>query len=390
MNYDPKITLQKERNAEVFQDTMRICREGGYIAQSGKRIDLPPMGEVLASGMFHKTIADVRNVPQIAESLVDVIKRDCIDATKELVTNGFNPVMLNMASRRCPGGGVLNGARAQEETLFRRSNLCVSLYQFDEYHANLLGVPLGKGRYPMEYGTAGIYSGRVMFFRKDVQEDYALMDEPFECAVVSAAAISHPDLTLDGRLVDWAARATTDKIRNVLRIGLAHGHDSIVLGAWGCGAFKNPPSHIAALFKSVIGEEEFSGKYRLIRFAIIEDHNSRNANYSAFSRIFENLDAASPKTSAESRKQTENNEIIDHVEAIRSIVAGKCARCGEAMPGCMGCLFDPLDRGMVPALLDRILYLMSNMPNVRHQAIDKGVCRYNEREAEWGKINHET
>ena len=74
-----------------------------------------------------------------------------------------NPVMLNMASRRCPGGGVLNGARAQEETLFRRSNLCVSLYQFDEYHANLLGVPLGKGRYPMEYGTAGIYSGRVMF-----------------------------------------------------------------------------------------------------------------------------------------------------------------------------------------------------------------------------------
>lgn len=106
------------------------------------------------------------------------------------------------------------------------------------------------------------------------------------CSVVSAAAISHPELTMEGRLADWAAKATAEKIRNVLRIGLQHGHDSIVLGAWGCGAFGNLPDHVAELFKTVIGEEEFAGKYRLIRFAIIEDHNSRNANLAAFAKVF--------------------------------------------------------------------------------------------------------
>ena len=286
MNFDPAIAAQKQRNVEVFKETMRICREGGYVSPAGNRNALPPTSDVLAASMFHEIIPDASDTPVASESVVDVVNEDCIEAAHGLVRHGFNPVMLNMASRRCPGGGVLNGARAQEETLFRRSNLCVSLYQFDEYLAGLLGIPHGNGHYPMGYNAAGIHSGRMMFFRKGVSEDYALMDEPFECAVVSAAAISHPDLTTEGRLADWAAKATAEKIRNVLRIGLHHGHDSILLGAWGCGAFRNPPDHVAELFKNVIGEKEFSGKYRLIRFAIIEDHNSRNANFTAFANAF--------------------------------------------------------------------------------------------------------
>ena len=287
MNYDPKITLQKKQNAHVFQETMRICREGVYVSPSGRRVALPPVDDVLSASEFHETIRDARGVKRVSVSSVDVVNEDCIDAAQKIRGAGFNPVMLNMASRRCPGGGALNGARAQEETLFRRSNLCVSLYQFDEWHAGLLGVPSGNGRYPLGYNTAGIYSGRVTFFRRGVSDDYALMDEPFECAVVSAAAISHPDLMPEGRLAEWAARATAEKIRNVLRIGLAHGHDSIVLGAWGCGAFRNPPEHVAELFKAVIEEDEFSGKYRLVRFAIIEDHNSGSANYEPFAKMFE-------------------------------------------------------------------------------------------------------
>jgi hypothetical protein len=77
----------------------------------------------------------------------------------------------------------------------------------------------------MDYNAPGIYSGRVMFFRKSVKDDYVVMEEPFECAVVSAAAISHPELNQFGRLVDWAERVTIEKIRNVLRIGLVSGHD---------------------------------------------------------------------------------------------------------------------------------------------------------------------
>lgn len=391
MTYDPKIAAQKERNAEVFRETLRICRDGGYAASMGKRIVLPPMADVLSTTVFHETIVNANHSPNVAKASVNILNDDCIDVAADLVRQGFNPVMLNMASRRCPGGGVLNGARAQEETLFRRSNLCVSLYQFDEYRANLLGILPNKKRYPMSCETAGIYSGRVTFFRKGNRDDYAFMDKPFECAVISAAAISHPELTSDGRLVDWAAQATAEKIRNILRIGLAHGHDAIVLGAWGCGAFRNPPGHIAELFKAVISEIEFARKYHLISFAIIEDHNSHNANYGAFSEVFDESNGDlhgrnANSANAEMTKLLENNEIIDHAEAIRKIVAKKCARCRGDANGCMGCLFDSLDREMIPAMIDKLLSSMAMLPNAREAVVAQGKERSKKREETWREI----
>ena len=69
-----------------------------------------------------------------------------------------------------------------------------------------------------------------------------------------------------------------NKIRTIFRLGIANGHDSLVLGALGCGAFRNPPRHVARLFHEVMLEEEFKNKYRHIVFAILEDHNSRRSH----------------------------------------------------------------------------------------------------------------
>jgi uncharacterized protein (TIGR02452 family) len=81
------------------------------------------------------------------------------------------------------------------------------------------------------------------------------------------------------------------KIRTILRIALAHGHDSLVLGAFGCGAFRNPPKHMAELFKAVFAEDEFINRFRKIVFAIVEDHNSRRehnpeGNLKPFMEVF--------------------------------------------------------------------------------------------------------
>lgn len=69
-------------------------------------------------------------------------------------------------------------------------------------------------------------------------------------------------------------------------MGLRHGHDSLVLGAFGCGAFKNPPEEISEIFKAVLGEEEFRDRYRLTVCAIINDHNSNGRNVEAFRKTF--------------------------------------------------------------------------------------------------------
>lgn len=285
------------QNRNVFAETMSVCKVGRYTAPSGKSVELPAIDETLRASVFYRDPPKVDDVPKVGTSICDAVNEDCIETARKLVADGYRPIMLNMANRHTPGGGVLYGARAQEESLFRQSNLCVSLYQFDERHAGLLGLPLGSGRYPMDPNTGGIYSGRVTFFRKGSRDGDALVESPFECAVVSVAAINHPDLTGDGRLVDWAAVATKSKIRTMLRIGLLHGHDAIVLGAWGCGAFCNPPEHMAQLFHEVLRETEFADKYRAVRFAVIEDHNSRNSNFAPFDREF-NRRAAPPEAIA--------------------------------------------------------------------------------------------
>ena len=283
--YDPAIAAKKARNVDVYQETMNICRAGGYDTANGY-VDLPPLADVLAASKFYDNPPRVDGKPTVGTTILDAVNADCIDVTRDLVAQGYNPIMLNMANRHTPGGGVLNGARAQEESLFRQSNLCVSLYQYSDYHAGLLGLAKGDGSYPMDRNTGGIYSGRVTFFRTSQRQGDKLVDTPFECAVVSVAAINRPDLNAQGRLVPWAVEATERKIRTMLRIGLVHGHDAIVLGAWGCGAFHNPPEHMAEIFDAVLHEPEFENKFKVVRFAVIEDHNSRHSNYAPFDHQF--------------------------------------------------------------------------------------------------------
>ncbi len=128
-----------------------------------------------------------------------------------------------------------------------------------------------------------------VFYQNPPRVDSIVTAETSVCDAVNddwVAAINRPDLTSDGRLVDWAVVATKKKIRTMLRIGLLHGHDAIVLGAWGCGAFCNPPEHMARLFHEVLEEDELARKYRIVRFAVIEDHNSRHSNFAPFDREF--------------------------------------------------------------------------------------------------------
>ena len=93
--------------------------------------------------------------------------------------------------------------------------------------------------------------------------------------------------------------------------------------------------------------------------------------------------------SSEEVKRQENNEIIEHIIAVRTISERKCKRCGGGMSGCMGCLFETFDRGMIPASLDRILNLMSKMPNDKREFVVEGSKRHNERESKWYSIEEE-
>jgi uncharacterized protein (TIGR02452 family) len=72
------------------------------------------------------------------------------------------------------------------------------------------------------------------------------------------------------------------RIRTVLDAALAHGHTCLVLGAFGCGAFGNPPEDVAAAFARVARSPEFRGSFALLAFAIVDPKATDAGNLATF------------------------------------------------------------------------------------------------------------
>ena len=267
----------KELRSKEFRNTVEIVDQGFYVTERGVRVDFPSDAEMMQHTSFYESEQQFDGPAGEEPTVVEVVDMDCLYAAMQLLEQGFHPAVLNMASRRNPGGGVATGAGAQEETLFRRTNLFRSLYQYAPY-AVQYGISPSRFQYPLERNFGGIYTPGAVCFRETEQKGYALMDEPFTVSFISVAGLNRPDLTPEGMSADHHVEAVKNKIRTIFRIGLLHGHDSLVLGALGCGAFRNPPAHVARLFHEVMEETEFRNKYLKIVFAIIDDHNARRAH----------------------------------------------------------------------------------------------------------------
>lgn len=209
---------------------------------------------------------------------ITVVAQDTIECAHSLIRSGLNPLVLNMASDACPGGGWRYGSSAQEEDLFRRSTYVLSL----EQDKIMKHYRLSK--------MAGIYSPKVIIFRGTRSENYKLYDwkDCYEMNFIAVPALRNPGLIRDKdntyMLSLSDSEVVCNKIRLMCEVAILYGHDSLVLGAHGCGAYNNPPSYIASLFKKVLGEY---GKYfKRITFAILKDKNDKYGNYVNFSKVF--------------------------------------------------------------------------------------------------------
>lgn len=247
-----------------------------YTSTSGELITFPTRKRVQN---LTKVITNFSIIPEIErkrfETKISVENIDCLEKAEQW---GRGTVVLNMASNSTPGGGVERGSKAQEEEIFRRTNLAVSLYP---HH------PIGQGRfgkqldsyYPLDKKI--IYSKEITIFK-----DKNYINQPSTIiSVISAAATRNPKLS-DGKLLLKDVRIWKNKISDLLRAASDEGHTRLILSAWGCGAYKNPPSEIAKLFKEILSLEEFKGVFEDICFAIIDDHNSNN-NYQIFKEILD-------------------------------------------------------------------------------------------------------
>lgn len=222
------------------------------------------------------------------DTITDCLNADCGDVALSLIKEGYNPVILNLASNVSPGGGYHKGTSAQEESLCQMSTLSQSLYQFGNIkykhirEANLSNIP---GVYPMDINYGGIYSPDVTFFRHNKKKYFALRDEIFSCSIVSIASLSNREkneytddeseyFNNDGTFTQEGKEIEANKIRTIYRIALDNNHDSIVLGAFGCGVYKLLPEEVSKLFFDILNEPEFKGNFKTVVFAILEGRST--------------------------------------------------------------------------------------------------------------------
>lgn len=260
--------MNTEERIAVYANTMAIVNKGKYMSPSGKEVTIDSTKMVEGTKFYgKKAVVNHDSLPKY-DTEIKVIDNDCIYAAKDLIDKGFNPCVLNMASFHKPGGGVVEGSSAQEENIFRRTNIFKSLYQFHSIGENY-GIKQREERYPLEYNFGGIYTPHVTVFKGSDDVDYAPLDETFEIGVVSVSAIKKPTVQTDGKLAPWIVDTTKSKIRQMMDIALENEHDSMVLSAFGCGAYKTPPTEMARIFKEVLNEKKYKNVFKAIHFAII-------------------------------------------------------------------------------------------------------------------------
>lgn len=234
----------------------------------------------LSSAHLHNQIEPLHPLAPTDEAqktTVHVVPLDSFDCAEQLTLEGKqNIAVLNMASSITPGGGYLTGASAQEEALCRRSTLYLTIDR--------------KEFYPIP-GHAGIFSPDVLVLRRSDDDQCAFIpSQGWWTSVISVAAIRDPQLTRSGE--DYASEQDREdmreRMRTMLRIASKEDRQNLVLGAFGCGAFRNPPRAVAGMFKGVLVETEFLGRFEGIWFAVIERGGSEN--YDTFKEVLDGME----------------------------------------------------------------------------------------------------
>jgi uncharacterized protein (TIGR02452 family) len=216
-------------------------------------ISYPPEAAIRFAAGTHETVFEVTN-------------EGTLEAARRLASK--NPVALNFASAKHPGGGFLGGAIAQEESIARSSGLyaCIEGDRMYAHHA--------KHRDPM-YTAWAIYSPAVPVIRDTAG---ALLEEPHLSGFITSPA-PNARVVLE-RTPERKPNIATElaiRVERVLAIAQMHAHDHLVLGAWGCGVFGNDPAVVAEAFDVAL-RGKFRGAFVHVVFAILGE----GANLAAF------------------------------------------------------------------------------------------------------------
>lgn len=282
----------RERRKEIFVDTQKLYQNNARLVES-----------------IQNSKSQQRVIP--AEEIVFLDEPSRYDTPAKVVVSKKRSLeaamgypdqkvcVLNFASATNPGGGVVNGSNAQEEALCRCSTLfpCIRdekiKQQFHDKHRMLLK----NGELNALYNNDCIYTPDVTVFKTDTEFPKLMPEDKwFQIDVISCAAPNLRHKPSNAMNPDSGNRAVFIKpsellalhmkrIERVLEIAKRNKEEVLILGAFGCGAFQNPPEVVADAMARIV---PYTQDFKVIEFAVYcSPQDTRN--YDVFKRRLSRL-----------------------------------------------------------------------------------------------------
>lgn len=274
--------MGREDNIEIFKNTMKLCEENAVLKEA-----------IRISNLNQRIYLETNQPPDAAENQYEVLakivvsKKRTLDAAKAYA--GKNICVLNFASASNPGGGVIRGSSAQEEAICRCSTLYKNLKEENVWEK--FYMPHRRQKNPLHNDDC-IYTPNVVVFKSDTAYPEILPEEKwYKVNVVTCAAPNLRERPGDRNIAVKMKRTELQKlhekrIREVLRIAADMGNEVVILGAFGCGVFSNPPETVAEAMKTVVREYRY--QFETIEFAVYCSPGD-DSNYRIFQSVLGKL-----------------------------------------------------------------------------------------------------
>lgn len=276
---------RRTKNAEIFHDTERRYTTDQALVQS---VQKSTEAQVFVA---ENVTVDVPAPSKSENAKVVVSGKRSLEAAESYAKQGKKVCVLNFASATNPGGGVVNGSSAQEECICR----CTTLYPCLNTDAmwDAFYKPHRKAANPL-YNNDCIYTPDVCVFKSDINFPELLSKEDWWSVNILTCAAPNlrerPSNYMNPHAGNTAAKITpkelekllTARICRIFEIAAANENEVLILGAFDCGAFRNPPENVAKVFNTVM--QNYLCYFDTIEYAVF--HTERDiANYEAFKKI---------------------------------------------------------------------------------------------------------
>ena len=268
----------RDQRARIAAETVAIVQSGQYTSSAGSTVSIgEPVRLAVESSVLIRPNESASLRQQAEQRLLDrnftttfkVSNETTFAAAKSLVSR-FGPgrvAALNFASAKNPGGGFLQGSQAQEESLARASALYACLHRHSEYYES------NRRESSLLYTDHLIVSPRVPVFRDDADR---LLEEPWEVTILTSPAPNAGAVAKNQPQSASRIEPTfRNRIKQILSAAVAFDQTALVLGAWGCGVFRNDPATVARLFGDfLLPDGPFAKAFEHITFAVLDRHGT--------------------------------------------------------------------------------------------------------------------